>query len=79
VIEHCLGAAGMAPSGGTLQPWLFVAVRDPAVKKEIERRRRPGYARKALEEISSFESDFAILKPARAAFALRKRERGNLL
>ena len=35
VIEVCLRAAGTAPSGANLQPWHFVAVNDPAVKKEI--------------------------------------------
>ena len=35
VIEYCLRAAGTAPSGANLQPWHFVAVNDPAVKKEI--------------------------------------------
>ena len=35
VIEYCLRAAGTAPSGANLQPWHFVAVSDPAVKKEI--------------------------------------------
>jgi iodotyrosine deiodinase len=35
VIEHCLRAAGTAPSGANLQPWHFVAVSNPAVKHEI--------------------------------------------
>lgn len=35
VIEACLCAAGSAPSGANLQPWHFVAVADPAVKREI--------------------------------------------
>src|SRR5438876_2093376 len=35
VLEYCLRAAGTAPSGANLQPWHFVAVSDPAVKKEI--------------------------------------------
>lgn len=35
VIEHCLLAAGTAPSGANLQPWHFVVVSDPAVKKAI--------------------------------------------
>jgi len=35
VIEDCLRAAGSAPSGANLQPWHFVAVCDPAVKREI--------------------------------------------
>ena len=35
VIEDCIRAAGRAPSGANLQPWHFVAVGDPAVKREI--------------------------------------------
>jgi iodotyrosine deiodinase len=35
VIEHCLRAAGSAPSGAHQQPWHFVAVSDPAVKLRI--------------------------------------------
>ncbi len=35
VIEHCLRNAGSAPNGANLQPWHFVAVSDPAVKREI--------------------------------------------
>lgn len=35
LIEHCLSAAGTAPSGANLQPWHFVAISDPDVKREI--------------------------------------------
>jgi iodotyrosine deiodinase len=35
VIEYCIRAAGTAPSGANLQPWHFVAVGDPTVKREI--------------------------------------------
>ena len=35
IIETCLRAAGTAPSGANLQPWQFVVVQDPAVKREI--------------------------------------------
>lgn len=41
VIEACLRAAGSAPSGANLQPWSFVAVADPEIKRRI---------RKAAEE-----------------------------
>src|SRR5262249_33564814 len=34
-IEHCLRAAGTAPSGANRQPWFFVAVSDPAIKRRI--------------------------------------------
>ena len=35
VIEHCIRAAGSAPSGANLQPWHFVAVNAAKVKHEI--------------------------------------------
>ncbi len=35
VIENCLRAAGTAPSGANRQPWHFVVVSDPAVKRRI--------------------------------------------
>jgi len=35
VLEQCLLAAGTAPSGAHKQPWRFVVVRDPAIKKAI--------------------------------------------
>ena len=35
VIEDCIRAAGTAPNGANLQPWHFVAISDPAVKREI--------------------------------------------
>jgi nitroreductase len=35
IIETCLRAAGTAPSGANLQPWHFVIVSDPQVKRQI--------------------------------------------
>ncbi len=35
VIEHCLRAAGSAPSGAHLQPWHFVVVAEPDLKARI--------------------------------------------
>lgn len=35
VIENCIRAAGSAPSGANMQPWHFVVVSDPNIKKEI--------------------------------------------
>ena len=35
VIEHLIAAAGSAPSGANKQPWRFVAVQDPKIKREI--------------------------------------------
>ena len=37
LIELCLQTAGSAPSGANLQPWHFVAVSDPELKREIRR------------------------------------------
>ncbi|MGD8499174.1 MAG: nitroreductase family protein [Phycisphaerales bacterium] len=35
VIEDCLLTAGSAPSGANMQPWSFVVVGDPAVKRRV--------------------------------------------
>ena len=35
VIEHCLLAAGTAPSGANQQPWFFSLITDPARKRRI--------------------------------------------
>lgn len=35
VIEYCIRAAGTAPSGANLQPWHFVAISDPEIKRQI--------------------------------------------
>lgn len=35
IIEECLLSAGTAPSGAHLQPWSFVVVSDPDLKKKI--------------------------------------------
>jgi nitroreductase len=35
IIEHCLLAAGTAPSGANRQPWHFVVVSDPEIKRKI--------------------------------------------
>ncbi len=53
VIEEIIRAAGTAPSGANKQPWRFVAVQDPAIKKEIrqgaEAEEREFYYRRANE------------------------------
>jgi len=36
VIESSLQTAGSAPNGANLQPWHFVAISDPALKREIQ-------------------------------------------
>ena len=54
VIEECLRAAGSAPSGANMQPWRFVVVSDPAVKRQIreaaEAEERAFYEQRAGEE-----------------------------
>lgn len=54
VIEQCLLTAGTAPSGANLQPWRFVVVSDPAVKRRIrlaaEEEERAFYSGRAPQE-----------------------------
>ncbi len=54
VIEECVRAAGCAPSGANLQPWHFVVVSDPAVKRRIreaaEKEEREFYSERAPQE-----------------------------
>jgi nitroreductase len=54
VIDQCLLTAGGAPSGANLQPWHFVVVGDPAVKRRIreaaEEEEREFYAHRAPQE-----------------------------
>jgi nitroreductase len=54
VIEACLRAAGTAPNGANLQPWHFVVIQDPAVKRQIrlaaEAEEQEFYDRRAPEE-----------------------------
>jgi iodotyrosine deiodinase len=35
IIKNCIRTAAMAPSGANIQPWTFVVVSDPEVKKQI--------------------------------------------
>ncbi len=54
IIEHALLAAGTAPNGANLQPWHFVVVSDPAIKKRIraeaEDEERAFYRERAPQE-----------------------------
>jgi len=54
IIEQCLLVAGSAPSGANLQPWHFVVVSDPKVKREIriaaEQEEHEFYHRRAPQE-----------------------------
>jgi iodotyrosine deiodinase len=54
VIEACLRAAGTAPSGANFQPWHFVVVSSPTLKREIrqaaEAEEREFYTRRAPQD-----------------------------
>ncbi len=54
VIEDCLIAAGSAPNGANLQPWHFVVVSEPNIKRQIregaEKEEHELYHRRAPQE-----------------------------
>lgn len=54
LIETCIKAAGTAPSGANHQPWHFVAISNPDIKRKIrlaaEAEEREFYDKKASEE-----------------------------
>jgi iodotyrosine deiodinase len=54
VLELCIAAAASAPSGANMQPWKFVVVTDPGVKREIriaaEKEERENYSGRMPEE-----------------------------
>jgi iodotyrosine deiodinase len=54
IIKQCLLAAGTAPNGANLQPWHFVVVGDPELKRHIrlaaEAEERDFYQRRAPQE-----------------------------
>lgn len=54
VIEQCLLAAGTAPNGANRQPWHFVVVSNPEIKKTIrknaEKEEREFYSKRAPKE-----------------------------
>lgn len=54
IIESCLLAAGTAPNGANLQPWHFVAVSDPELKRKIrigaEKEEQEFYSGRAPDE-----------------------------
>jgi iodotyrosine deiodinase len=54
IIEECLRVAGTAPNGANMQPWHFVVVSNPDVKKQIregaEKEEREFYERRAPDE-----------------------------
>lgn len=54
IIVDCLLTAGTAPNGANLQPWYFVVVSDPKIKREIrvaaEQEEAEFYSRRAPQE-----------------------------
>jgi iodotyrosine deiodinase len=54
LIENAIAVAGTAPSGANQQPWTFVVVSDPAVKRKIraaaEAEERKAYEHRMTEE-----------------------------
>ena len=54
IIENCIKAAGTAPSGANLQPWHFVIIFDPKIKREIriaaEKEEKEFYSKRAPQE-----------------------------
>ena len=54
VLEHAILAAGSAPSGANMQPWHFVVVQNPEIKKRIrlaaEKEERELYDHRASDE-----------------------------
>lgn len=54
IVDRAIEVAGSAPSGANLQPWRFVVVRDPEVKRRIrmaaEEEERAFYAQRAPDD-----------------------------
>ena len=54
IIENCLKTANNAPSGANMQPWYFVVVKNPEIKKSIrieaEKREKEFYHNEATQE-----------------------------
>lgn len=54
LIEHAIRAAALAPSGANQQPWTFVVVSDPALKRRLreaaEAEERESYERRMSQE-----------------------------
>jgi len=65
IIQNCIEAASSAPSGANMQPWHFVIVQNPEIKKQIkegaEKEEREFYGGKApdewLQALEKFDTD----------------------
>ena len=66
IIENVVKVAASAPSGANKQPWHFVIVKDPAIKKKIrvaaEKEEKEFYEHRApdswLEDLNQFKTDW---------------------
>ena len=66
VIDNIVRTAGTAPSGANKQPWKFIVVRDPDIKKQIktaaEKEEKEFYEHRApqtwLDDLKIFETDW---------------------
>ena len=66
IIENAVRVAATAPSGANKQPWHFVIVKDPAIKKKIrvaaEKEEKEFYEHRApdswLEDLNQFKTDW---------------------
>ena len=66
IIENAIKTASSAPSGANKQPWHFVIIQDPVVKKEIrnaaEKEEKEFYEHRApdywLEDLNQFKTDW---------------------
>jgi len=86
VIVNCLKTAGTAPSGANQQPWHFVIIRDPSIKKQIrfaaEEEERKFYAGRAgdtwldaLEPLGT-DADKPFLEEAPVLIAIFEQKHG---
>ncbi len=66
IIQNVIQTASSAPSGANKQPWHFVIVKDPVIKKEIrvaaEKEEKEFYEHRApdywLEDLNQFDTDW---------------------
>ena len=89
VIENCIRVAGTAPSGANMQPWHFVLISDPVIKKKIriaaEKEEKIFYNKRApkewLEVLSQLGTDehkpYLELAPYLIAIFMQKFGKSN--
>ena len=62
-ILTCIRAAVQAPSGGNIQPWQFVVVTDPAVKRALGDVYRRAYDRYVAGDLAAARAAFDHFTP----------------